>query len=688
MSIDLEFDGSVDQLDEGLVDIAGDRLEKAQVTLKQDLMPERANHRFAAVSVRLTISDEQLGVQRRVSPHESIIEAKGEITTEYEDQKQIILEDVGHISGTELSTSFPDWLDADGEQCYITVRVWYDERRTVATADRTPRELERLTSVRNYTTPGVRSERYYGVTGVEMGRFTNAAIVSEVFAAAYQTDVRTYAATGFDTRTREYRWKAPLQFSSENTQIAVPSDTVYLAPDNVYAVDAQSGDIKWTVEMPGDRNTSFAVCQETVFTVGEHNHLLALDPSTGAERWRRKIQSGPKVGVAIDEEVQSVCVNDGDEETIHAFGTSTGHEMLSYEVEGKITTPIAAGGGRAFVVADIHETEEHEFGERSWVARRVAYGIELSSDEDQWMIELPNTVRVSPVVTDELLLCADIKGGIHALDVATGEIRWSKRVESGFSRTQPLVTEDGIVYLIGTNEDESSNLAYALDIETGELQWRYQLPLGFDQKPAVSEDTLWVPTADRATGEGTIYAIEPTDSTRLPLSGEIQTLDDATAKFEMSANDTPAGTLDISARELPYYGRFEGARFELFLALGREYEAISGDPQRDSSLITEFEGSRLLDPFVDDSVVYITVFGPPIWTHSVGWRCLLGHGILPNVGKYNNSRDSKLVFSPSDRGKSFIREWPWIRIYAHHPASVLHSIPTHHPASVLSQSQF
>ncbi|MFC4407833.1 PQQ-binding-like beta-propeller repeat protein [Haloarchaeobius iranensis] len=347
--------------------------------------------------------------------------------------------------------------------------------------------------------------------------------------------------------------------------------------------------MRWQVDLQGRKDGKVQSSRNTLFAAGEQNHLLALDPVTSEQQWTKKFQAGKKVGLAVDQESETICLNDGNGKNVYALDISTGEEVMSFKVEGEITAPVSAAQGNLFVVTDVRKTEEHEFGERTWIDSRVAYAIDIETGETQWTLKLPDSVHARPVIRKDLLLCADIRSRVCAIDIHTGEVRWDTKLRSGFSFSQPPVANQEEIFLVGTNEDENSNQAYALDIESGELQWRYQLPLGFDERPAISDGTLWVPTADRATGEGTVYAIEPTKSTRLLLTGEIQTLDDAMAQFTMSANDTAAGTLKIPADELPYYGRFEGAQFELFLALGEEYEAISGDPQRNSSLITEFE---------------------------------------------------------------------------------------------------
>jgi len=169
----------------------------------------------------------------------------------------------------------------------------------------------------------------------------------------------------------------------------------------------------------------------TAFGDGEHDLVAALDPETGAERWRHAL-------------AETSPGNDGS----HA---------------GPIGTP-AIGGGRVFALGP----------------RGDLVGLGLSDGAELWRVQLVNDLgcekplygyAASPaLVADTLVLPVGCEtGAVAGFDAATGAVRW-RAGEDGFFAQSAVVAELAgrrQVVLLGEKS------LFGLDPESGELLWSF-----------------------------------------------------------------------------------------------------------------------------------------------------------------------------------------------------------------------
>ena len=203
-----------------------------------------------------------------------------------------------------------------------------------------------------------------------------------------------------------------------------------------------------------------------------------------------------------------VYVQDGTGE-VHAFDAATGDGVWSSEPTGFNIGPfgVAVGDGRVYAV----------YGSTGVVA------LDIDSGEELWVSEITATpttgIDIQPLFFDGLVFASTVpvslggiytggdRGVLHALDAATGEVRWTfDTVDSedlwgnpdvnsgGGSWYPPAIDADrGLVYwgvanpapFPGTAEFPNAssrpgpnlytNSAVALDIQTGDPRWYHQV---------------------------------------------------------------------------------------------------------------------------------------------------------------------------------------------------------------------
>lgn len=128
------------------------------------------------------------------------------------------------------------------------------------------------------------------------------------------------------------------------------------ADGTVFALDAATGEERWTVEFDYETRPSIAVAGGTAY-VGENVHLYALDTADGSERWRFDMQQygrDPSPATVVGD---TVCFTNG-RGRLFALDAATGAERWTVDAPGEPSGDVVvtegmllaggAGGLRAF----------------------------------------------------------------------------------------------------------------------------------------------------------------------------------------------------------------------------------------------------------------------------------------------------------------------------------------------------
>jgi PQQ-dependent dehydrogenase (methanol/ethanol family) len=228
------------------------------------------------------------------------------------------------------------------------------------------------------------------------------------------------------------KWVFPINyFGLETTPLAADGVLYVTGPNQVYALDALTGEALWHYSRPaspgmeGDArlgtNRGVAIRRDRVFFVTDNAHLLALDRASGQLVW--EIPMPP----ASDER--------------HSYGGT----VAPLIVDDLVIAGVAGAdqGIRGFVVA--FKADTGALAWRRWtVPRRGETGIET------WLGKEPITGGGSTWLTG-------------AYDASTGTLYWAtgNPWPDGDDRDRP-------------GDNLYTNCVLALDAKTGELKWHYQ----------------------------------------------------------------------------------------------------------------------------------------------------------------------------------------------------------------------
>jgi outer membrane protein assembly factor BamB len=229
---------------------------------------------------------------------------------------------------------------------------------------------------------------------------------------------------------------------------------------HVFAIEAVDGDLIWEAVVPGDLNASPAVAGGMVY-VHSGVGLYALDAATGQERWQAAVGYYWRYGgspVVVDGTVyhfgREGAAGGDDGETkpmLRAFDATTGQERWSVgfgESFGILNGPSPAVAGGVVYVG----------------GREFLYALDAATGRELWRAnaghETNDPVVVGNVVYVTAQIYEEVYGAVLAFDAATGRELWRFGTPDVLP-TNPVVV-DGVVFAAGYNFDADDGMVYAI----------------------------------------------------------------------------------------------------------------------------------------------------------------------------------------------------------------------------------
>ncbi len=291
--------------------------------------------------------------------------------------------------------------------------------------------------------------------------------VGHVTAVLYAdgTDTKTAQLKAIDVATQQPVWAPVTLKAPASSGVSIDEGTAYVGDEqgDVYAVDANTGQIRWTKTVPGEARGPITVAQGLVFVVALPQtaqqqtlaSVVALDASTGEQVWT----FAPRAGTVF----------------ASLGSVSNGTLLVSF---------------------------------REGASSGVVYGLGASDGSTKWSTRVAyfTSPLTSPAVKDGHVFVGSFTGGIERLEAGSGTRDWLFQYNQQVFRSSPVVV--GGVVLLGLNDGSLG----AVDISTGHLIWQSAATPGLVGSMAVAGDLV---IAVKGGNRGGLVAFERDPNGRL-----------------------------------------------------------------------------------------------------------------------------------------------------------------------------
>jgi len=265
------------------------------------------------------------------------------------------------------------------------------------------------------------------------------------------------------------------------------------SPSPFYALDAQSGTLKWSVILPNNQYSFPTLAFQNIYigTSLAHDNsgtVYALDEISGNVNWHYTTVGGVWTAIGADTGTNTVFVSSGDPGFyVFAFNATTGVVRWQIQVPDSNEDldpgsglPVANGlvytSSKNGNVYALHESD----GTIAW-STRIA---KISVDD----------VSTPAVANNGILYVGSRDGFLYALNATTGAVIW-KATKKGPIDSSPAIA-NGVIYFASLN-----NNFYALNASTGALLWSFTTGAKSYASPIVVNGWLYCGSDD-----GKLYA--------------------------------------------------------------------------------------------------------------------------------------------------------------------------------------
>jgi len=258
-------------------------------------------------------------------------------------------------------------------------------------------------------------------------------------------------------------------------------------------IEQSSVSLLWRVAFPVEDDLASAPVAKdgTVYVTQYDNSLYALEARTGQLKWSFKSGGWITASPVVVEGVVYAGSWDG---FVYALKAGTGEQIWRHRTVGEVSEPLKVLGGFVYLVSDDQ-----------------AFALNATSGELVWSQALDGHASFSPLLDGPVAYVGSLTGLLYALNASTGDVLWqhsasnesySNSAEGGkvYDQTfsEPAVS-NGIVYLV-----TDSGTVRALDSSNGRMLWEYPILPGVSHSPVLDGDAIYL----AGLFEGPLYALD------------------------------------------------------------------------------------------------------------------------------------------------------------------------------------
>jgi len=296
----------------------------------------------------------------------------------------------------------------------------------------------------------------------------------------------------------EIKWKKKIAFGS--TPVVADGIVYFSDKDSYfYALDIEKNREVWKIKT--ESPISQAVIDDNgVIYLAERKRIIALDTKTGKQLWEKQY-IGSKGALKVQDNllyIRSYFKSEKGNDHLIALDTKTQKEVWSFSDSSYLGIPtindevlyIYSFSQSKFLTLNLQtgkELVEYSVDIELSGGKVLLYDnyiISVLNEKDGselWRYKLSDN-RTIIAISNGLIYIGNRNSGkqtveIYALDLHTGEVKWTKKYESATLYTLAVVTNDVIIFGINSLKEDLSGweILYALNPQNGDEIWSKKL---------------------------------------------------------------------------------------------------------------------------------------------------------------------------------------------------------------------
>lgn len=245
----------------------------------------------------------------------------------------------------------------------------------------------------------------------------------------------------------------------------------------LHAVDSETGKIRWQFKTKGAIDNSPNIDQETgrVLIGSQDGSLYALEALSGKLVW--EYQAGDQIR-CFPTILGPRCFVAGCDSMLHVVDLDKGTLVTKIDLEAPTGSTPTVYENRLFF-----GTEGNEFLAVDW-------NTETQATKIAWRYKTQQAVRGPAACSDGLVVFCGMDRTVQALDIKTGETRWTFRTKGRMEHSGPVIVGNRIYV------PSSDSFLYVLNLQTGEKLDAVELSGKLLASPAVVDNRVVIGTDD------------------------------------------------------------------------------------------------------------------------------------------------------------------------------------------------
>lgn len=336
---------------------------------------------------------------------------------------------------------------------------------------------------------------------------------------------------------KNIQWKFKTDGGISSSPICV-GDTIYFGSKDgyIYSVNTKTKDQIWRYQVGSPILCQIVVYNDMIF-FSSKEIFYTLNINTGEEIWKYDTKAEDRYKLRKDQwdyhDASPIIDNN-----VAYFGSGSGFVYGLDVLTGKVVWEFKTEKQAAVRSTPLINEGVMYFGD--W--NGIYYAVDINSKQVKWMLNYSEPFQSSSAIADTSIFFGGRDTNIHAVNIVTGQEKWTYKEPEGSWITGDPIIQDGIVYFPTSDEKK----VYAMSISTGKIEGVYNIYKNSFSKPLIYNNVLYVTTGDAYASPGT-GKLEAFD-----LNGDKKCL------WEVQMDTGAVFTSPVIVNDFIYYGCEDG----------------------------------------------------------------------------------------------------------------------------------